>query len=101
MFFPLRAETIVHADAVIVATGAVARRMDFKGEMLNLNIFFDAPFLVAGSGEGEGGFWNKGISACAVCDGAAPIFRKVCHVGLRVTFCLCEDVNDAVEKFTC
>lgn len=49
----------VAADTLIVATGAVARRMDFKG-----------------AGEGPGGFWNKGISACAVCDGAAPIFRN-------------------------
>ena len=48
----------VTADTVIVATGAVAKRMDFPG-----------------SGE-EGGFWNRGISACAVCDGAAPIFRN-------------------------
>ena len=24
----------------------------------------------------DNGFWNKGISACAVCDGAAPIFRN-------------------------
>ncbi|CAH2076656.1 unnamed protein product [Thlaspi arvense] len=48
----------VLADAVILATGAVARRLSF-----------------AGSGEGSGGFWNRGISACAVCDGAAPIFR--------------------------
>ena len=47
------------ADTVIVATGAVARRMDFPG-----------------AGECEGGYWNKGISACAVCDGAAPIFRN-------------------------
>jgi thioredoxin reductase (NADPH) len=31
---------------------------------------------VSGSGEEAGGFWNKGISACAVCDGAAPIFRN-------------------------
>ena len=34
---------------------------------------------VPGSGEGtgeHGGFWNKGISACAVCDGAAPMFRN-------------------------
>lgn len=31
---------------------------------------------IPGSGEGPGGFWNKGISACAVCDGAAPIFRN-------------------------
>ncbi|KAD3640625.1 hypothetical protein E3N88_29848 [Mikania micrantha] len=42
----------VIADSVIVATGAVARRLNFPG-----------------SGEGKLGFWNKGISACAVCDG--------------------------------
>ncbi|XP_057469603.1 thioredoxin reductase NTRB-like [Actinidia eriantha] len=49
----------VLADSVIVATGAVAKRLDFPG-----------------AHEGPGGFWNKGISACAVCDGAAPIFRN-------------------------
>lgn len=49
----------VVADTVIVATGAVARRLDFPG-----------------SGEGKDGFWNRGISACAVCDGAAPMFRN-------------------------
>ncbi|XP_010446923.1 PREDICTED: thioredoxin reductase 1-like isoform X2 [Camelina sativa] len=49
----------VLADAVILATGAVAKRLNFVG-----------------SGEGSGGFWNRGISACAVCDGAAPIFRN-------------------------
>ncbi|XP_008448444.2 thioredoxin reductase NTRB [Cucumis melo] len=48
----------VLADSVIVATGAVAKRLTFPG-----------------SGEGNG-FWNRGISACAVCDGAAPIFRN-------------------------
>ena len=37
--------------------GAVAKRLEFKG-----------------SGELDG-YWNKGISACAVCDGAAPMFR--------------------------
>uniref|UniRef100_A0ACD5ZSD5 Uncharacterized protein n=1 Tax=Avena sativa TaxID=4498 RepID=A0ACD5ZSD5_AVESA len=47
--------TVVHADSVVVATGAVARRLHFAGS--------DA-------------FWNRGISACAVCDGAAPIFRN-------------------------
>ncbi|KAJ8567741.1 hypothetical protein K7X08_019949 [Anisodus acutangulus] len=47
----------VLADTVIVATGAVAKRLEF-------------------SGSGNDGFWNKGISACAVCDGAAPIFRN-------------------------
>ena len=49
----------MHADALIIATGAVAKRLDFPG-----------------AHEGAGGYWNKGISACAVCDGAAPIFRN-------------------------
>ncbi|XP_051139686.1 thioredoxin reductase NTRB-like [Andrographis paniculata] len=44
----------VLADSVIIATGAVARRLTFPGSDT---------------------FWNRGISACAVCDGAAPIFR--------------------------
>lgn len=57
-FVVTTAEKECLADTIIVATGAVARRLDFKG-----------------SGE-ENGFWNKGISACAVCDGAAPIFRR-------------------------
>lgn len=52
-------EKEVSADTLIVATGAVAKRLDFPG-----------------AHEGPGGFWNKGISACAVCDGAAPIFRN-------------------------
>ncbi|XP_072981380.1 thioredoxin reductase NTRB [Typha angustifolia] len=47
--------TVVEADAVVVATGAVARRLHFTGSQV---------------------FWNRGISACAVCDGAAPIFRN-------------------------
>ncbi|MES2345105.1 MAG: thioredoxin-disulfide reductase [Chlamydiota bacterium] len=44
------------ADAIIIATGATARRLD-----------------IPGAGDGE--FWQKGVTACAVCDGAAPIFR--------------------------
>lgn len=51
-------EKEVTAQTVIVATGAVAKRLPFKGS------------------DEETGFWNKGISACAVCDGAAPIFRN-------------------------
>ncbi|RCV08045.1 hypothetical protein SEVIR_1G300000v4 [Setaria viridis] len=47
--------TTVLADAVVVATGAVARRLHFPGSDT---------------------YWNRGISACAVCDGAAPIFRN-------------------------
>jgi len=42
-------------DAVILATGATAKRMNI---------------------EGEHDFWQRGISACAVCDGALPIFRN-------------------------
>jgi thioredoxin reductase (NADPH) len=47
----------VLAHAVIVATGAMAKRLDVKGTR-------------------EGEFWQKGVSACAVCDGALPIFRN-------------------------
>ncbi|MEI6242760.1 MAG: thioredoxin-disulfide reductase [Chlamydiota bacterium] len=46
--------TTLQAKAVIIATGAVAKKIQ-----------------VVGSEE----FWQKGISACAVCDGASPIFR--------------------------
>ena len=43
------------ADTIILATGASARRMGLKGEDT---------------------YWQSGISACAVCDGAAPIFKN-------------------------
>ena len=49
--------TSVQADALIIATGAIARRLD-----------------VPGARDNE--LWQKGVSACAVCDGAAPIFRS-------------------------
>ncbi|KAI4314678.1 hypothetical protein L6164_027565 [Bauhinia variegata] len=49
----------VEAESVVVATGAVAKRLNFRG-----------------SADGPDGFWNRGISACAVCDGAIPIFRN-------------------------
>jgi thioredoxin reductase (NADPH) len=42
------------ADAIIIATGASARRLALPGEET---------------------YWQSGISACAVCDGAVPIFR--------------------------
>ncbi len=48
-------ETQVEAETVIIATGATAKRMNIKGEH---------------------DFWQRGISACAVCDGALPIFRN-------------------------
>jgi len=43
------------ADAVIIATGANARRLHLPG---------------------EAEYWQNGVSACAVCDGAVPIFRQ-------------------------
>lgn len=45
------------ADAVIIATGATANRL-----------------IISGTGDEE--FWQKGVTACAVCDGAMPIFRN-------------------------
>jgi thioredoxin reductase (NADPH) len=45
------------AKAVIIATGATAKRDD-----------------VPGTRDGE--LWQKGVSACAVCDGALPMFRQ-------------------------
>ncbi|PNY22445.1 Thioredoxin reductase, partial [Tolypocladium capitatum] len=43
------------ADSIIVATGASARRLNLPG---------------------EDKYWQNGISACAVCDGALPLFRN-------------------------
>ncbi|KAI1827110.1 hypothetical protein F4861DRAFT_494090 [Xylaria intraflava] len=43
------------ADAIILATGASARRLGLPGEEK---------------------YWQSGVSACAVCDGAVPIFRN-------------------------
>ena len=43
------------ADTIIIATGASAKRLHLPGEDT---------------------YWQAGISACAVCDGAVPIFRN-------------------------
>jgi len=43
------------ADTIIIATGASAKRLNLPGEET---------------------YWQSGISACAVCDGAVPIFRN-------------------------
>jgi thioredoxin reductase (NADPH) len=47
--------TAYRTKALIVATGAVAKRLHLPGEET---------------------YWQRGISACAVCDGALPIFRN-------------------------
>lgn len=44
------------AEAVIIATGATAKRLEIPGAR-------------------DGELWQRGISACAVCDGALPAFR--------------------------
>ena len=31
---------------------------------------------IPGAGDGPEGFWQRGVSACAVCDGALPMFRN-------------------------
>lgn len=46
----------VKAHSLIIATGAIAKRLNLPSEAT---------------------YWNRGISACAICDGAAPIFREV------------------------
>ncbi len=54
--FLVRSESYtVKAKTLIIATGATARRLYIPGEER---------------------LWNLGISACAVCDGALPLFRN-------------------------
>jgi thioredoxin reductase (NADPH) len=50
-------QTEVFAEALIIATGATSKRLDVEGTR-------------------DGELWQKGVTACAVCDGAAPIFRN-------------------------
>jgi len=45
----------VKTNSIIISTGASANRLNLKNENL---------------------FWSKGISACAICDGATPQFRN-------------------------
>ncbi len=48
-------EEIIETKSIIIATGATAKRMNLPGEER---------------------LWQRGISACAVCDGALPFFRN-------------------------
>jgi len=47
-------ETTARAHSIIVATGATAKRLGIPSEAT---------------------FWSNGISACAICDGASPLFK--------------------------
>jgi thioredoxin reductase (NADPH) len=47
-------EQVIQTHAVIICTGATAKRLHLPG---------------------EDRFWNNGISACAICDGANPLFH--------------------------
>ena len=49
------AEQSLTTQALIIATGATANRLNLPGEQK---------------------LWTKGMSACAVCDGALPVFRN-------------------------
>jgi thioredoxin reductase (NADPH) len=45
----------VRTHSIIIATGATAKRLNLPGETA---------------------YWNRGVSACAICDGATPLFRN-------------------------
>ncbi|WP_414526835.1 thioredoxin-disulfide reductase [Nodularia chucula] len=47
-------EREVKAHSIVIATGATAKRLGLPSEQL---------------------FWSRGISACAICDGAVPMFK--------------------------
>ena len=62
----------VQSRCVIIATGASARRMNLLG---------------------EDKYWQKGISACAVCDGALPLFRDKNLAVIGGGDSACEEAN--------
>lgn len=53
-FIVRTSEREVRAQSIIVATGATAKRLNIPSEHE---------------------FWSRGISACAICDGASPLFK--------------------------
>lgn len=63
-----------YSKSLIVATGATAKRLGIRGEKE---------------------YWQKGISACAVCDGALPIFRntrKILNCNVKELLLLEEEI---------
>ena len=60
------------AETLVIATGASAKRMKLPGEDV---------------------YWQKGISACAVCDGGLPMFRNKPMVVVGGGDTACEEAN--------
>ena len=71
-FVVASAERELTARALIIATGATARRLNLPGESR---------------------LWNHGISACAVCDGALPAFRNQVLVVIGGGDSACEEAS--------
>ena len=65
-------ERIIQSHSIIICTGAIAKRMHVPNEEK---------------------LWQKGISACAVCDGALPIFRNNVLVVVGGGDTACEEAN--------
>jgi thioredoxin reductase (NADPH) len=55
LFVVKGSKTTLSAQSLIIATGAEAKKLDIPGAKE---------------------FWQKGITSCAICDGASPIFRN-------------------------
>ncbi len=62
----------IEAETLIITTGATAKRMHVPG---------------------EDKLWQRGISACAVCDGALPIYRNKVLVVVGGGDSACEEAN--------
>ena len=64
----MRLHRQVRTNSVIVATGALAKRLGIPNEEV---------------------FWSAGISACAICDGASHIFRNKARPSAAPPSCAC------------
>jgi thioredoxin reductase (NADPH) len=65
-------EREVRTHSLIIATGATAKRLNLPGEAT---------------------YWNRGMSACAICDGAMPMFRQVDLVVIGGGDTACEEAT--------